>query len=139
MRTTVTIPDPFYERIKNKLEAKGFTTFNDYLLSLLRNDLMQNDAPPKLISLSVDPKDLISEPYARRMTPIPQAIMDAPKDTTGFLPPQHRCEAPYISCKLGGQEYKATYPTEEGEETKTVWLCPEHAKKARQTSNLFPI
>lgn len=56
MRTTLTIPDPFYQRVKKALPEKGYTSINSYLLDLLRHQIdvpshqngaktHQNDAP----------------------------------------------------------------------------------------------
>ncbi len=36
MRTTISIPNEFYKRIKEEIKIKGFTTVNDFLLDLLR-------------------------------------------------------------------------------------------------------
>lgn len=38
MRTTITIPDEFYSQIKENLAPRGFSSVNDYILSLIRND-----------------------------------------------------------------------------------------------------
>ena len=42
MRTTVTIPDPFYQRVKKSLPEKGYTSINSYLLDLLRHQIDAN-------------------------------------------------------------------------------------------------
>jgi len=40
MRTTISIPDTFYSKIKERMESLGFTSVNDFILDLLRH---QND------------------------------------------------------------------------------------------------
>ncbi len=53
MRTTISIPDEFYSRIKQEMGKRGFTAVNDYLLDLLRHqndedmDIKKIDPPPK--------------------------------------------------------------------------------------------
>jgi hypothetical protein len=37
MRTTLYIPDEFYQRIKESYKAKGYNTINDLLLALIRH------------------------------------------------------------------------------------------------------
>jgi len=62
MRTTLTIPNEFYERIKLMLISKGFTSVNDYLLDLLRHqiDVKEGSVPQKIdIPISDIKKNLI--------------------------------------------------------------------------------
>ena len=42
MRTTLTIPDPFYQRVKESLPERGYTSINSYLLDLLRHQIDAN-------------------------------------------------------------------------------------------------
>jgi hypothetical protein len=37
MRTTITIPDPYYLKVKEIYQAEGYSTVNSYLLALLRH------------------------------------------------------------------------------------------------------
>lgn len=39
MRTTISIPDEYYNRIKQEMGKHGFTTINDFLLDLLRHHI----------------------------------------------------------------------------------------------------
>jgi hypothetical protein len=49
MRTTISIPDPYYLKIKKMLPEEGYNTVNDFLLALIRHHFdagkHQIDAP----------------------------------------------------------------------------------------------
>lgn len=39
MRTTISIPDEFYKRIKEEMGKRGFVTINDFVLDLIRHQI----------------------------------------------------------------------------------------------------
>ena len=39
MRTTISIPNEFYNKIKERMARLGFTSINDFLLDLLRHQI----------------------------------------------------------------------------------------------------
>lgn len=58
MRTTITVPDVLYEKVKQKVEKDGYVTINEYLLSLIRPDVKEIPVispgiqliPPQMVS-----------------------------------------------------------------------------------------
>lgn len=42
MRTTITIPDSYYAKIKAKYTQEGYLTVNDFILDLIRHKMVDN-------------------------------------------------------------------------------------------------
>jgi antitoxin (DNA-binding transcriptional repressor) of toxin-antitoxin stability system len=96
-------------------------------------------AHPKLSKLRMKaPKDY---PPFPRLSPEEtvkeaQSIIDEVASRTVSETRIHKCEAPYAVCKFAGDLYEVEFQGDEGLEQKKVYLCPGHAKKARETSTL---
>lgn len=50
MRRTITIPDSFLDTVQASLDKRGYTSLNDYLLDLIRQDMHQFGATPQPIT-----------------------------------------------------------------------------------------
>jgi len=62
------------------------------------------------------------------------------EEVTATIHPQtagRKCEAPFVNCRFAGDLYEIKYmDQDDGILTKQVWLCPGHAKKTRESSNI---
>jgi hypothetical protein len=63
MRTTLSIPDEYYGKIKPLLKEEGFSTVNDFLLDLLRHHF--DVAPIKYTIKNTPTESLTFEPGAQ--------------------------------------------------------------------------
>lgn len=76
MRTTITIPDPFYQRLKETYQAEGYSTLNSYLLGLIRHHFDANEEiktsstenkKAESITVRMKGKDLCKHGYLRNL------------------------------------------------------------------------
>lgn len=61
MRTTITIPDPLWDKIQADEDAKLYATPVEFIVQMLRNKYASNDAPKKYIFRNQEPKPTIEE------------------------------------------------------------------------------
>lgn len=104
MRTTISIPDEFANKIKASLEKKGFNTLNEYVLNLIRVDQQQN-------GVSIRTEGQIA-PF--KHTPLHRRLINltsVPTPEPGVLPieePNNDYPTSYLGKPLSGR--KATCP-----------------------------
>ena len=51
MRTTIIIPDEYYNRIKNRIKQEGFSRVNDFIIHTIREYFKQDLIPCKVCKL----------------------------------------------------------------------------------------
>ena len=79
MRTTISIPNEFADKIKSSLGVKGFNTLNEYVLNLIRVDQQQNDVPDNTIAGQVARLQVNSPKHANLLAEIEKATEDNAK------------------------------------------------------------
>ena len=94
MRTTLTIPDEYYQKVKKALPEEGYQTVNALLLDLLRHHF---DAGNGIKKRKVHHND--AEPQVKVTVDDKPAKVRKPKDTTpttckhGYIPKMCKFEA----------------------------------------------
>jgi antitoxin (DNA-binding transcriptional repressor) of toxin-antitoxin stability system len=83
------------------------------------------------------PKDYPPMPRLPKAEAIKEAqsiIHEVETSVAGDALIQHKCDAPQINCRFPGELYEVQYQGEDSIIKKQVYLCPGHAKKARESS-----
>lgn len=83
MRTTISIPDEYYERLKPRLKEEGYATVNELVLDLLRHHVEKNphqfDAPIVLAKNERIVKSPKFKPNALSEE-VPKVVIKTPED-----------------------------------------------------------
>ncbi len=86
MRTTLTVPDEYYTKIKSIFKGAGYTTINDFMLDVLRHAL-ENKVESKLPKPVVAEVRPDSEPPAIAGLPAPAVSVEVPNPSPEVAQP----------------------------------------------------
>lgn len=139
MRTSISIPDKYYNYIKLILNKTGFVTLNDFILSLLREKLPISygaieEKYKKSGSNQIGIPILMSEEMLVTEK-IPEKVIlkqDVAKDLQSIRYILDNCQMPDCAKRAVGL-FKVIVVIEGQESTKELLLCTTHFQNAQQS------